>query len=50
VPATLATQYHEKENPMSNKPWLVALGLCVLQAVPVHAEVIKGLMTVSQCD
>ena len=35
---------------MPSKPWILVLGMCFLGAPPVYAEVIQGVMTISQPD
>lgn len=35
---------------MPSKPWSLALALCLLGASPVPAEVIQGVMTITQPD
>jgi hypothetical protein len=35
---------------MPSKRWALALGLCLLTEAPVHAQVIKGVMSIWQCE
>jgi hypothetical protein len=35
---------------MSRTPWTPTLGLLLLLAAPLHAEVLKGVMTISDAD
>ena len=33
---------------MQSKPWILALGLCLVDALPVQAEVIQGVIAITQ--
>jgi hypothetical protein len=35
---------------MQSKPWILALGLCLVHALPIQAQVIQGVITITQPD